>query len=92
MELYGKGIQCLNYQAETATINNILRDWENDSELATAVVAFNLSEWVSELKTANTEFIRNNLPVLMNTVTPVRKPLKPKEKKPMLCITHWKTG
>ena len=56
MDLYGSGISRLNYQAETATLNNLLRDWENKPELADAITSFNLSSWVNELKTANEEF------------------------------------
>lgn len=56
MELYGSGISRLNYQAETATLNNIIRDWENKPELIDAISSFNLSPWVNELKTANEEF------------------------------------
>lgn len=56
MELYGSGISRLNYQAETATLNNIIRDWENKPELIDAISSFNLSLWVNELKTANEEF------------------------------------
>lgn len=54
--LYGNGIARLNYQAETATLNNLLRDWENKPELADAIAYFNLSAWVNELKTANDLF------------------------------------
>ncbi|MGI9652446.1 DUF6261 family protein [Chryseobacterium sp. RLHN22] len=56
MELYGSGISRLNYQAETATLNNIIRDWENKPELIDAISSFNLSPWVNELKNANDEF------------------------------------
>lgn len=56
MMMYGSGIARLNYQAETATINNLLRDWENKPELITAISAFNLTEWIFELKTANEDF------------------------------------
>lgn len=56
MELYGKGISRMNYQAETATVNNILRDWESKPQLMAAVIALGLSEWVTELRNANTEF------------------------------------
>lgn len=54
--LYGSGIPRLNYQAETATLNNLIRDWENKSELAEAVAFFDLSGWVAELKDANEQF------------------------------------
>lgn len=56
MALYGSGIARLNYQAETATINNLLRDWENKPELADAITTFSISAWVNELKIANEEF------------------------------------
>ena len=54
--LYGSSIARLNYQAETATLNNLLRDWENKPELTDAITMFNLISWVNELKTANEEF------------------------------------
>lgn len=56
MNLYGSSIARLNYQAETATINNLIRDWENKTELTDAVAALDLTSWVDELKTANEEF------------------------------------
>ena len=56
MELYGSGISRLNYQAETATLNNLLRDWETKPDLAEAITSFNISAWVNELKTANDAF------------------------------------
>ncbi len=56
MALYGSGIARLNYQAETATLNNLLRDWENKPELADAIALFNISAWVNEMNTANEEF------------------------------------
>ncbi|SDR09784.1 hypothetical protein SAMN05421664_3532 [Chryseobacterium soldanellicola] len=54
--LYGTGIARLNYQAETATLNNILRDWENKPELLNAITTFNLSPWIDELRDANAQF------------------------------------
>lgn len=56
MALYGSGIARLNYQAETATLNNLIRDWENKPELIDAVASFNLSAWINEMKTANDLF------------------------------------
>jgi len=56
MALYGSGIARLNYQTETATVNNLLRDWENKPDLADAITTFGLSSWVNELKAANEEF------------------------------------
>jgi Family of unknown function (DUF6261) len=54
--LYGSGIPRLNYQAETATLNNLIRDWENKPELMDAITYFDLSDWVNELKDANDQF------------------------------------
>lgn len=56
MVLYGSGIARLNYQAETTTINNLVRDWENKPELADAIILFDLSSWVNEMKATNDEF------------------------------------
>ncbi|WP_263601600.1 DUF6261 family protein [Chryseobacterium sp. PET-29] len=56
MALYGSGISRLNYQAETATLDNLTRDWENKPELIDAVASFNLSAWINEMKTANDLF------------------------------------
>lgn len=56
MALYGSGIARLNYQAETATLNNLLRDWENKPDLTMALADFDLSGWVAELKNANDQF------------------------------------
>lgn len=55
-KLYGSGIGKLNYQAETATISNILNDWENKTELAQALTTLGLNAWKAELKTINEEF------------------------------------
>ncbi|SEM25713.1 hypothetical protein SAMN05421856_10235 [Chryseobacterium taichungense] len=54
--LYGSGIPRLNYQAETATLNNLIRDWENKPELVYAIAFFDLSDWVNELKDAKGQF------------------------------------
>lgn len=54
--LYGGGIARLNYQSETATLNNLLRDWEAKPALADAIAFFGLGTWVAELKAANDEF------------------------------------
>ncbi|SUX47152.1 DUF6261 family protein [Chryseobacterium indoltheticum] len=56
MALYGSSIARQNYQSETATLNNLLRDWENKPELMDAINSFSLSSWVAEMKTANEEF------------------------------------
>ena len=54
--LYGSGIARQNYQAETATLDNIIRDFAEKPDLAAAVAAFDLASWIDELTTANTQF------------------------------------
>ncbi len=56
MALYGSGIARLNYQAETAVLNNMIRDWENRPELSSVIADFDLSGWLTELKEANDLF------------------------------------
>lgn len=56
LKLYGAKIISQNYQAETATISNIVSDWNNKPELKAAMIALGLQEWVAELKTANELF------------------------------------
>lgn len=56
INLYGSGIARLNYQAETATINNLINDWENKTELISAIDTLGLKAWKDELKTISTEF------------------------------------
>ena len=55
-KLYGSGIAKLNYQGETATISNIINDWENQPNLTQALTTLNFSAWKAELKTVNEEF------------------------------------
>lgn len=56
MAIYGSGISRQNYQAETATIDNILRDFDTETDLKDAVTAFDLQSWLDELTDANTQF------------------------------------
>ena len=56
ISLYGSGIARLNYQAETATLTNLINDWENKPELAQAIDILNLKSWKEELQAINTEF------------------------------------
>jgi len=56
INLYGSGIARLNYQAETATINNMITDWENKPELVDAINILKLKAWKDELSTVSTEF------------------------------------
>ena len=64
IDKYGDRIANLNYPAETSTINSILKDWENDSQLLSATELLNLAPWINELQTTNQEF--NN--IFMNRV------------------------
>lgn len=46
----------LSYQEQTAVLNSIIRDWQNEADLAAAVTTLNLGPWLQELNTSNTEF------------------------------------
>ena len=61
LKRYGSGIAKLNYQAETATITNIINDWENKPELTQAMATLGLDAWKDELKTINEEFSKKYL-------------------------------
>ena len=56
LNLFGSGVAKQNYQAETASINGIVSDWETKPELTAALATLGLTEWKNELKTANTTF------------------------------------
>ena len=56
LKLYTNNIAQENYNAETATINNIVNDFENKPELLAALTELHLIEWKDELKDANTKF------------------------------------
>lgn len=56
LTLYGSGIARMNYQSETATLNNIYRDWTTKPELIDAVMYLNLASWLNEMNDANTQF------------------------------------
>lgn len=53
---FGTGIHRYNYQKETATITNILKEWNEKPELKAALVALKLTEWQTDLETANLAF------------------------------------
>lgn len=53
---YGTGIPRMSYQAETAVIDSMLADWEEDTKLNAAVTALRLSDWIAELKVKNENF------------------------------------
>ena len=53
---YGKSVQLLPLMIETETLDKLIDDFENDSLLKDAITALGLTDWVAELKAANTEF------------------------------------
>jgi hypothetical protein len=56
IRLYGVGIARQSYQAETATLSSIIADWENNTELSSAVTILRLENWLQEMKSLNTQF------------------------------------
>lgn len=53
---YGSRLTELNYQSETASLKSLIKDFENDTSLTTALTTLQLSAWVTELKTVNQNF------------------------------------
>jgi hypothetical protein len=56
LQLFGAGIARQNFQAETASVNGIVNDWETKPELTAALATLGLTPWKEELKTANQLF------------------------------------
>lgn len=56
LQLYGEGISTMNYQAETATITSLVKDWKNDAKLSAAESLLGLLKWREELDNVNKEF------------------------------------
>jgi len=56
IRFYGGGIAKLNYQAETATLSNLINDWETKPDLNAALTTLNLTAWKDEMKTQNNAF------------------------------------
>ena len=56
LDHYGTGVERLNYQAETSTINSIIDKWDNDDLYNGALATLNLFEWLDKLKTINNKF------------------------------------
>lgn len=54
LKSYGTRIHSMRYQQETATLNAIINDMEN--ELSQEVALLNLTDWITKLKEANTSF------------------------------------
>lgn len=53
---YGKGIARQAYRDQTATLQRLVNDFENDVTVSTALSKLHLTAWGQELKTANVEF------------------------------------
>ncbi len=51
---YGKEVQLVRYQQETAILNSLLEELEN--QLSDEVLLLGLTDWVAKLKTVNTQF------------------------------------
>jgi len=56
LKIYSGNIANENYNAETATLNNMVSDFETKPELIAALTALNLVAWKNELKAANADF------------------------------------
>ena len=56
LDTYGSSIYRLNYQAETATLANIITDWDTKAHLIDALNLLNLNDWKDYLKEANNKF------------------------------------
>lgn len=58
INVYGRGLTVLNYQAESSSLSNLIESWEKDTKLTAALTALNLESWKNELKTINNLFIQ----------------------------------
>lgn len=56
MAIFGPGIAKDSYQSETASIRNIIADWDQKPELADAIAALQLTGWRHEMEKANNKF------------------------------------
>lgn len=56
LHLFGSGIAKQNFQAETATLNGLINDWETKPKLKEAIAALGLTAWKDELKASNIAF------------------------------------
>ena len=61
LQSYGKNINRMNYQTQTAVIDSLLSEWQTEMSLQEAVVLLQLSEWVTSLQETNTKFNKQYL-------------------------------
>lgn len=58
IDRFGSRVAKMNYVAETQVIETIVNDCETDAAMQAAIALVHATEWVAELKAANTEFNR----------------------------------
>ena len=56
LSLFGGAIARQNYNAETASIDKIVKDWNTQADLQSAITILDLADWKNELQAANNEF------------------------------------
>lgn len=56
IDKYGRQLNELNYQAQTASLKSLIKDIENDADLTAALTSLHLAVWFAEMKTANEAF------------------------------------
>ncbi len=56
LKSYGKGVIKASYPSETASIKNIIYDWETDNNLKAAITALHLTDWKDLLNQTNLTF------------------------------------
>lgn len=61
LSIFGTGVAQDNYQSETATIRNILSDWDTKPSLTAAIAELGLKSWAEELADANNSFSQKYL-------------------------------
>lgn len=76
LTIYNGNINQDNYNAQTATITNIVNDFESKPELVSALVKLALTPWKNELKAANTAFSTKYLARTMDLATATPDNLK----------------
>lgn len=54
---YGENITRRNYQEESAVVKSLIGDFETKTKITAAISTLNISDWVDELKVANTTFM-----------------------------------
>lgn len=57
LKTHGSGIAKLNYQIESAILTKIIDDCKTNTTLKTACTTLGVSDWLTEIETANTGFI-----------------------------------